>query len=1069
MPYTVKNELNKTLSDIVLRSGKTAEFNFDSEGLNLYNHHRLYFTCEDKMYPSLKDEPYGDKLYQLIEDSLDTENAMFDRYCLNMSEETPRPFLKCAAIKLVWGNCVNYGGYGVADAYTENWNFGIFAKANNLKIHDGGFLRFRLERWALKPGVDPHHTGLAPDDTYFVDINEGSFDYTEFAKEVTLPLRTSGCVLITLEGLNYSGEVYFERPHLTSSIGDNVLVGFDVAVPCKHEKIRELNWLGMNLAKKEWPRFKIELNGKTFFEGEKFIRIHRYSPIEIDIPSDLLAKDNNLKITYTSNYRDTVPVAIREVKILEKPKAPFHIHFCPSVAVMGKDIALLIETEQNNMSFTLKSEQLTLTGKTNFEDTGLHVITLTGKEYFNNMQFALCSNGYEVNAAIPQAVVRYDDNVTIGSGDMIYIDNSDLKAVCDYFEWALNNKTHNAITVRPAYRWGGQRTVNPKVWQVFTNLCNELGIDYAHMTDGRDLPGIACNPSPEMLKGERFLGVQHHERDGQVFYWSYKWFNNHPISDTFFDLCHRLYRETPETTFHDNGGHNTKYNEVMRSNRYFECEPDMKQAHANSIKALKQLKKCPRHTGPSVMFKYFYEVGFDWLGAETMDSSTEVLISFMRGATKAYGKNSMGVHHAVQWSTRPHDTNERYRRFMLANYVSYLQGVTEINTEEGLWFLESQYNYHNRFSPACENHVKMQKRIYDFIVNHSRTGEIYVPTAFIHGRYDGWYGFAGSSLLFGMPSLPKGEAEKGWKLLNVFYPLNKIDEGGVVGYYPENHGKPIGLLSGNPNGNVDVTPIEVGNFKGYKFLAFAGYNAAEAGDMDNLLDFVKNGGTLLATIPHFATNTARADIDSYNLNIIDHEITRLMFNGTPAFEGDVCTNLNDSAVTIKADENGLPLVVEFKVGNGKIVLVNKLKYPGNADIMPLYSGLVKELNLEVLKQDNVNVICDETVQFAKYIQADGSEHIYITPVDWYNNPDTMRTATLKVGDNAYNLELKFGEITKIVAKGSLAVWPKDSAFEVLSAEPIKVQGVGETTVYVAKDGKITEKNIKISNTPIIEL
>ena len=131
--------------------------------------------------------------------------------------------------------------------------------------------------------------------------------------------------------------------------------------------------------------------------------------------------------------------------------------------------------------------------------------------------------------------------------------------------------------------------------------------------------------------------------------------------------------------------------------------------------------------------------------------------------------------------------------------------------------------------------------------------------------------------------------------------------------------------------------------------------------------------------------------------------------------------------------------------------------------------------LKSIKNSDQVILLDErgkmfrSVEFAKYIQADGSEHIYITPVDWYNNPDTMRTATLKVGDNTYNLELRFGEITKIVAKGSLAVWPKDSAFEVLSAEPIKVQGVGETAVYVAKDGKITEKNIKISNTPIIEL
>ena len=103
------------------------------------------------------------------------------------------------------------------------------------------------------------------------------------------------------------------------------------------------------------------------------------------------------------------------------------------------------------------------------------------------------------------------------------------------------------------------------------------------------------------------------------------------------------------------------------------------------------------------------------------------------------------------------------------------------------------------------------------------------------------------------------------------------------------------------------------------------------------------------------------------------------------------------------------------------------------------------------------------------IQTDGSEHIYITPVDWYNDPNTIRTATLKVGEHCYNLELRFGEITKIDVNGSVAVWPKDSSFEVLSAKPVKVQGVGDTTVFVAEDGKITAKQISILDTPIIEL
>ena len=73
----------------------------------------------------------------------------------------------------------------------------------------------------------------------------------------------------------------------------------------------------------------------------------------------------------------------------------------------------------------------------------------------------------------------------------------------------------------------------------------------------------------------------------------------------------------------------------------------------------------------------------------------------------------------------------------------------------------------------------------------------------------------------------------------------------------------------------------------------------------------------------------------------------------------------------------------------------------------------------------------------------------------------MRKASLRVGKDIYDIELPFGEITKIVVSKDTAVWPKDSDFDVLCAEPVKVQGEGKTTIYIAKDGKLTEKEITL--------
>ena len=400
---------------------------------------------------------------------------------------------------------------------------------------------------------------------------------------------------------------------------------------------------------------------------------------------------------------------------------------------------------------------------------------------------------------------------------------------------------------------------------------------------------------------------------------------------------------------------------------------------------------------------------------------------------------------------------------MLANYVSYMQDVTDINTEEGLWFLECTYTYHNRFSPACVNHSKMQKKLVDFIKAHSRTGSYYTPTAMVHGRFDGWNGFGGNGL-FGMPDIQPGDAEESWTLMNIFYPLCRISKrgcGGVCGYYPEGTKDKLGLVTGTPNGNVDVVPMEKSDFEGYKFVFFGSYNCADERDMDRLYDFIAKGGTVLAAWPHLSTVTYRPDIDARKFDIIWHPVTEALCERLPKFVGDMCVNLRDDVKPIKVDENGKTLVGEVKIGDGKLIIYNKLFYPGAPEIFEDYKALVTDINREFLDAEKVGINCGEDVEYTMYKQENGDMHIYITPTDWQNEPDFMRKAKLRIGSDVYDIELPFGEITKIVVSGNTAVWPKDCDFDVLSADPIKVQGEGSTTISIAKDGKLTKEEISL--------
>ena len=175
------------------------------------------------------------------------------------------------------------------------------------------------------------------------------------------------------------------------------------------------------------------------------------------------------------------------------------------------------------------------------------------------------------------------------------------------------------------------------------------------------------HPTPEMLDGTGFLGYQLHERDGQFFYWSYRTSKprqNFQTLDEFYDVCMRLYRESPLTM----SGVYKPCNVKMVDGKYcLRCDDDLgydsSDIDAGIVRQLADIRDhATRHTGPAVNFRSFFKAGYKWAGAETMYSSTEVQLAFLRGTSRAYGADSFGVHAAVQWSSRPHVDDTRAQK-----------------------------------------------------------------------------------------------------------------------------------------------------------------------------------------------------------------------------------------------------------------------------------------------------------------------------------------------------------------------------------------------------------------------
>lgn len=1062
--------LKKSGNPIMLKQGQTVYFTISGEETNTKSKHTLFFTCEDASNPMLKNEGGMELFGMYIDDSLNTEKAEMSRYCLDLSCERPFSFAKRSIKKLIW-KPLHYGLFDYKYLfvnYDKNWTFGIFAKAENLKIEKGGFLRLRMDRWTTQENIDPNDTLRAPDETILIDIADGTYPLTQFAKKIQIKDDETACIIVTVEGKMYSGHVYFERPFLFDSAERNMLPPFEPA----NLGFAEFAWLGQNLSKREWPQFNISINGCTVFKDEVFLIDHPFPPVEIELPERCFQTgDNELAITYISDYLNTIPVYIDEVMLLEEEKKSFSVVHCPESVCSDRKISILVETELSEKELWVESEDFTVENITVFADFEFCVIEMSVLRPKNNLAFTLKSIKNTESFTVARCIQKTKDGIMAGSGDMIYVDISNPKAVRNYVKWYVANDIGDLLTVRPVYRWSGARSVNESVWSDFVKLCEKLNISYVLISDGRDIAGISSNPTERLLSGKNFLGKQLHERDGQLFYWAPTTGHSHEIEAPlveFYDLAARLAREEPNTIEGALRTFNLEWvNGEYAFKRSFCKNGDVREIHDIAADELKDLSrdKFVRHTGASVMFKYFYQNGFEWTGAETMYGATEAVLAFLRGASFAYDKERFGAHLAVQWSTYPHCTEQRYRRYLLSMYIPYLHGVTDINTEEGLYLMGAYSTHHHRLSEPCVQHREQLNRFNRFLRTHSRTGKFYTPIAFLHGRMDGWNGIYTMNV-WGMPFMKHGDDARSWQLLKTFYPLNYIANDGLIknGGIPDGNSKPFGFFSGTPMGNVDVIPVEHGDLSQYSVLVFAGYNAMSKNEIERLWAYVENGGTLICSWAHFSDTTHWDDVMRYRLNIPENKITKYLTDGAPSFVSDavsgkeikVCSNISTRGSVTEKTDSGHPLVYVADCKKGKFILINSLYYPGNESVFPVYQKVVKAVAEESLQKEMCVVTCGEDVEYSIYIQDDGTRHYYFTAVDWYNDSNQKRHAKITFKGNTYPIEMPFGEIVKVVTNGHKAVWPMKDSAEVLSVSDthFTAQGIGLQTFCIAFGGTL---------------
>ncbi len=1022
--------------DTYIKPDKSVSYTFD--GTELLNAERLFFTGETGISYIWKTEPDYQMLYRRIDDSLDTIHAETQRYCLNFSGDF------CSYPKVAYKKLVAplHLSYIELTNCSKNWKFGIAVKSDNLIIK--GYLRMMVEIRLRHDGIDPHSTVEEPDNTFVINIPEGTYSLKSLFQDICFDVKQVGSICIYVEGENYSGSVFFEAPFLTPEQGSNILPPF-----APHTADRDqFNWMGQNLSHIEWPALKIDLNDTCIFDGKFFERCHRFSEVEIALPKRTIRKgENTLTFTCKSDFHDAPGYQIGEIGFISLQDTK--IISIPENIVAGKPFCIFVNGKKDErLSFS--SDMVVAIGELILSKDGLNVLEFICHKPSNNITLTLDNE----LCTILRCVEKMEDGVLTGTGDLVYI-GANKTDIQNYLKWYLSNHIGNMLTIRPTYRWNGTRTLDNELWHETAEFLDQGNIQYVHMIDGRELPGCNANPLPQTLASKSFLGRQTHEFDGQFCYWGMRDFTNDSASEMFYDLFLRMFKEHGQTM-------NVRY---VPENMYYETNSrtvfrkvsvphDMQIAAETFIENLKKTRyQINRHTGPATLFKYFYQAGYDWVGAELMYNPTEITVASLRGARSVYGGKT-GAHLAVQWATVPHDTEYRYRRYRLALFISYIQGIEEINTEEGLWRLEEGYSYHHRFSLACKNHLVQQQDFYRFVSTHTRTGVFYTPIAFVSGRYDGWRCFVRGGDTWGVPGFGFTDVEKSWDILTFFYPKSKLD----ALYYRNGNStnKPQGYYSGTPYGNVDIVPIEAQDFSNYRLLVVPGYNKALPEDMDKFQDYVNNGGTLIIGWPQLSVSTRRNEVVSCEHSYADYlplpknpRFVLDFFEGKPVH---VCDNLNLGDTFLYTD-TGRPLVVKYQEGTGTVWFVNAKEYAGNEAIAAVYGRIFETAVPNCLSEERVYAKADSNVQFTVYDNEDGSRNIYFIATDWHKE-DAQGKGIITIGENSYTVAVPFGSVVKVAISGDCAIYPTNDQDEVLSirGNKARVQGVGCSEFVVLQGG-----------------
>ena len=189
-------------------------------------------------------------------------------------------------------------------------------KRQDLSVSAGGDFGVQIELFYKKPGRYKDDIYDCPDSLLYFLVPAGSGKYQQVTQTFVLPDNVA-CAFLRIGGTHFSGECWVEAPRLVQNKKQVCSIPFAKFA----DKTDDYNyWTGCNLSTRSWPRWKLDFNGTTVYEGNIFDRASDIADFYILLPASVQG-NGDLKLTLLKeDNRAAYSYELRSLEIIEEAK-----------------------------------------------------------------------------------------------------------------------------------------------------------------------------------------------------------------------------------------------------------------------------------------------------------------------------------------------------------------------------------------------------------------------------------------------------------------------------------------------------------------------------------------------------------------------------------------------------------------------------------------------------------------------------------------------------------------------------------------------------------------------------